>query len=343
MKKDVSRREIFYSLAKATSMLVFIFLFGVLGYMLIEKWSFLESLYMTVITLATVGFQEVRPLSTAGRVFTIILVFVGIGMLTYTVSLWITFLVEGHLGGILKKQRMNKKIQQMENHYIICASGETGVYVIEEFYKTGQQFVVISKDEDKVLPWIRNKNDIFYIESSPENDEVLKLAGIEKAKGLVCVLEDDRDNLYVTLSARQLNPKLRIVAQAVDTVNVEKIKKAGADEVVSATEIGGMRIASAMLRPAVVKFLDLMLYSEDKILRVEEIVVGENSEFVNKPISRCEIPKKTGLLVIAVKESATGKYIFNPSGDYIIHPGDVLIVIGDSVQIHNIRKFCVAT
>ncbi|MCX7716328.1 MAG: NAD-binding protein [Endomicrobia bacterium] len=320
---------------------MFVFIFGVMGYMLIEKWPFIDALYMTIITLTTIGFQEVRPLSVAGRMFTIIVVLLGIGVVTYTVSLWITFLIEGHLGGMLKKRKMNKEIKQLKNHYIICASGEIGVYVIEEFYKTQQEFVVISNDEIKILPWVKNKNDILYIESTPENDEVLKLAGIEVAKGVVCVLNDDRDNLYVTLSARQLNPNLRIVTQSVDPKNVEKIKKAGADEVVSATEIGGMRIASTMLRPVVVKFLDLMLYSGEKVLRVEEIVVPQGSEFVEKQICQCEIPKKTGLLIVAVKEASTGKYIFNPSGEYVIRSGDVLIVIGNNEQINKIKKSCI--
>ncbi len=233
---------------------------------------------------------------------------------------------------------MNKKIQELKNHYIICAAGEIGIYVIEEFYKTNVNFVVITNDKDKVLPWIQEKRDILYIEDINEIDESLKRAGIDKAKGLVCVLDDDRDNLYLTLSARQLNSNLRIVTHALNTENASKIRKAGADEVVSAIEIGGMRIASTMLRPSVVKFLDIMLYSGDKVLRVEEVEVPEYSDFSNKQISKCEIPQKTGLLVIAVKDKTTGEYIFNPSGEHIINPGDILIVIGNDEQIKNIKK-----
>lgn len=335
-------KETLVKLYKATVAFVAVLIFGVVGYMYIEGWNFFDAIYMTSITLATIGFQEVHPLSLKGRIFTMFLILFGIGTLAYAASLWVTFIIEGHLGGWIKKRNMNKKIQELKNHYIICAAGEIGIYVIEEFYKTNTNFVVITNDKNKVLPWVQEKQGILYIEGINEIDESLQLAGIDKANGLVCVLEDDRDNLYVTLSARQLNNKLRIVTHVLDTENVSKIKKAGADEVVSAIEIGGMRVASTMLRPSVVKFLDIMLYSGDKVLRVEEIEVPEHSDFSNKQISKCEIPQKTGLLVVAVKDKTTGEYIFNPSGEYIINPGDVLIVIGSDKQINNIKK-CIGT
>ncbi len=330
--------EILRKLYKATIVFIIVFTIGIFGYIYIEKWNFFDAIYMTAITLATIGFQEVHPLSIKGRIFTIFLILFGIGTLAYTASLWVTFIIEGHLGGWLKKRNMNKKIQQLNQHYIIYAAGEIGIYVIEEFYKTKNNFVVITNDSEKVLPWLKDKPEILYIEATADIDESLKSAKIDKAVGLVCVLNDDRDNLYVTLSARQLNNNIRIVTHVLDNANALKIKKAGADEVVSATEIAGMRIASTMLRPSVVKFLDLMLYSGDKVLRVEEVEVPEYSKFAEQQISQCEIPKKTGLLVIAVKEKATGRYIFNPSGEYVINPGDILIVIGDNEQINNMKK-----
>lgn len=309
---------------------------GTLGYMLIEKWNFLDSLYMTVITLTTVGYGEIHPLSTRGRIFSIFLILLGMGILAYIVQSWLTFFIEGHIGGMLKKRKMNKLIQQLKNHYIICGAGEIAVYVIEEFYKTKSSFIVVSLDDSHVLPWVKSKGDILYLAENPEEDEVLETAGIKHAIGLISVLDDDKRNLFTVLTARQLNPKIKIISQAIERNCVPKLTKAGADIVVSATEIGGMRIASSMLRPSVVNFLDRMLYVEDKPLRIEEQIVPENSHFVGKSLQECEIPQKTGLLIVAVKENSTGNYIYNPSANYILQPNDVLIVIGDTEQIRKL-------
>lgn len=323
------------SLIISSVFLVLIFIIGIFGYKIIEGWGFFDAFYMTVITLATIGYGEVHPLSPSGRVFTIVLIFLGIGTLTYVVSAWLSFFIEGHLGGMLKKRKMNKLIQHLKQHYILCVSDEMGMYVIEEFFKTKRNFVIISNDNQVVLPYIKNmKNneDVLYIEGNPEEDVILQQANIENAKGLVAVLGDDRENLYVTLTARQLNPNIRIVSQAIDRKSVPKLTKAGADEVVSAIEIGGMRIASTMIRPAVVNFLDAMLYGKDKPLRFEEHTIPEGSSFIGKSLGDSSIPQRTGLLVVAIKEKSAEKYVFNPGANYVLQKDDILVVVGDTDQ-----------
>ena len=330
MFKNIPKKII---IAFALPLLVLII--GTAGYIVIEKWNFIDSFFMTVITLTTVGYGETRPLTTDGRIFTIFLLLTGFGILTYGVTTGISFLLEGELGYIIRRNKMEKLIQGFKNHYIICAQGEIGEYVTEEFLKTKQSVVVITTD--KMLEEKFIKHEVPMIISNPAEDETLVKAGIQKAKGLIAVLGDDKYNLFVVLSARGLNSDIRIVAQAIEKSSVIKIKKAGADEVVLTDAIGGMRMASSMLRPTVVTFLDSMLRENTGHLRIEEAVIAENSELVNKTILESGINKKTGLIVIAVKDGENGSYVYNPGPALKIKKGDVLIVIGNTNQLDNLN------
>jgi voltage-gated potassium channel len=299
--------------------------------MVIEHWSFLDALYMTVISLATVGYGEIHPLSTNGRIFTIFLLLTGIGVLTFVITSTISFLVEGELKGIIRRKKMEKKISELRNHHIICASGETGEYVVEEFRRTKQAFVAVSSDPRLAAKF--ENADVPLLAENPADDKVLMKAGIEKAVGLISVLPDDKDNLFVVLSARSLNPSLRIVTQTVNKELVAKMKKAGADDVVSTNFIGAMRIASVMIRPEVVSFLDTMLRQPGGDMRVEEVVISKDSPIKGRTIKESQIYEKTGLLVIAVKDSSTGDYKYNLQSSYRLNAGDILITIGTSDQI----------
>jgi voltage-gated potassium channel len=224
----------------------------------------------------------------------------------------------------------------MKHHYIICAMGETGIYVIEEFIKTKNPLVIITTDKritERFTP-----HGIPMIEDNPDEDETLKKAGIDRAVGLVAVLGEDKDNLFVVLSARGLNPDCKIVAQAIESDTVAKLQKAGADEVVLTDMIGGMRIASVMLRAKVVTFLDSMLKQPGEVLRVEEATVQEGSYLDAKTIEKSEVTKRTGLVIIATREHASGKFIHNPKPDYQIKAGDTLIVIGTPDQVNELKK-----
>ncbi|MBN1621835.1 MAG: potassium channel protein [Endomicrobiales bacterium] len=323
-------------LVLALVLLLCILLIGTIGYIIIEKWDFLDSLYMTVITLTTVGFGEVKPLSHNGRIFTICLILSGFGILTYGITSGISFLMEGELGHILRRRKMNKQIQNTKDHYILCATGEIGEYVTEEFIKTKRPLVVITTDNELLEKL--EKHNVPTIVDNPAEDESLIKAGIQDAKGLVTVLEDDKYNLFVVLSARGLNPGIKIVAQAIDKSTVIKIKKAGADEVVLTDAIGGMRIASAMLRPTVVSFLDGMLKGTTEQLRVEEAMILGQSHLVGKTIAESSISEKTGLIIIAIKDMKTGAYVYNPGPSYELKLGDVLIVIGNPDQVQSLYK-----
>jgi len=303
---------------------------GTAGYVLIEGWTIGDALYMTVITLATVGYGETHPLSPTGRWFTVALILVGMGLVAVAVSSWITFLVEGHLGGMLKRRRMKKMIDAMRGHYLVCGAGDMAVYAAEEFVRTRRPVVIVSNDAQTVLPWVRSRENVVYVDAAPENDDALREAGVERARGAVVVLGNDRDNLFVTLSLRQLNSNLTIVAQAVDRVAAAKLKRAGADEVVSAVEIGGMRIASAMLRPQVVSFLDSMLRDERPDLRVEQQTIPDGSPVAGMTVEQSGLGGLPAVLVLAVRDGATGAYAFKPDPGRVLRSGDTLIVMTDA-------------
>lgn len=321
---------------------MFIFVSGIIGYSVIEKWSFLDSLYMTVITLTTVGFMEVNPLSSAGRIFTIFFLIIGFSVILYGFGSITAFFIEGELMGILRRRKMEKRISRLTDHFIICGSGETGKHVINEFIKTNNPHVVIEKEESEIEALNARFGDVLYILGDASSDAVLLKAGIGRARGLITTFASDKDNLFVVLTARSLNPDLRIVARSIEEESERKLRTAGADSVVSANLIGGMRMASEMLRPTVVTFLNVMLRAEDEVLRIEEAAIHKNSKFENMTIKEADLPKKIGLLVIAIKHGETGKFIYNPPSDLVLKENDTLIVLGGVDQIEKLRGFTAA-
>jgi voltage-gated potassium channel len=321
----------------AVIIIILLFLSGVAGYVLIEHWSVFDAVYMTVITLATVGYGETHPLSNAGRLFTMILIMVGLSTFIYGVSTITAFFIEGELGGYLRRKKMANKIEKLEGHYIICGSGEVGRYIIEELYKTKREFVVI-EDNPENLAKLKENDEILCLAGDPAEDEILLSAGIQRAKGLVTALAEDPDNLFVVISAKSLNPGLRVVSRAVDEASAKKLTKAGADAVVSTEYIGGLRMASELLRPAVVTFLDKMLRGTDSALRVEEIEISANSSLLGQSLKDANITDRTGLAVIAIKNKETGGYEHVPKSSYKISPQDILIVIGTPEQIGSFKN-----
>lgn len=224
-------------------LLVIVLTAGVFGYQVVEGWSPFDSLYMTIITLATVGYGETHPLSTSGRVFTVALIFMGVGTLTYGLTAITAFVVEGTVSDILRRKRMDAKIKTLENHVILCGLGETGRHVAVEFINSKTLFVVIEKNMDRIRQ-MGKIGSFLYIEGDATDDEVLKKANIEQAKGLVSALPQDRDNVFVILTARELNPRLRIVSKVDEVESQVKLKKAGADSIISANHIAGLKMAS---------------------------------------------------------------------------------------------------
>ncbi len=322
----------------ATCLLLAVIAMGVAGYMIVEGWSFLDSLYMTVISLTTVGYGETNPLTARGRVFTMFLLFCGVGTLAYGISTLTAFLVEGHLSDILRGRKMQKRIQRLKDHFILCGYEGEGHYVLEELVKTKTPRVVIAKDTS-YLRQIFPDEEILHIEGDPTKEQVLALANVANARGLISALPTDSENLLVVLSARDLAPRLRIITCVYDRENLHKFQRVGANGTVMATFIGGLRMASEAIRPTVVSFLDAMLREVDKTIRIDEVSVPEEGcEWAGKPLREVDFPRRTGLIVIAVRSSRSLKYLYNPRGDHVINPGDILIVIGETAQVLEMKR-----
>jgi voltage-gated potassium channel len=305
--------------------------FGTLGYRLLEGWSLVDALYMTIITMTTVGYGEVQPLSEYGRMFTVGLIITSIGIAGYVISKLTAFVVEGEIKRIFQGRKMDKQIAKLDNHIILCGAGRTGLHIAEEFYRTGTPFVVIEQNREALEELLRFEG-LLYLQEDATQDETLLLAGVKQARGLVTTLSEDKDNIFVTLCARSLNPNLRIVARLIEEKNEELLRKAGADEIVSPNAIGGLRMASIMLRPAVISFLDEMLRVTGQTLRMEEMHVDDTPGLLNRSLGEANIRQRTGLLVVAIKSQAHG-YQFNPGAGTILRSGDILIVIGTEAQL----------
>ncbi len=335
--KEAIMEELRRKLINTFILIVFVFISGVAGYVIIEGWSVFDSLYMTVITLASVGYGETHELLTAGRAFTIILIVVGMGAFVYAVSMVTALFIEGELNGYLRRKKMIARIDKLRSHYIICGAGSVGRHVIDELHKTNREFVVIERDM-AMIEKVAHKEKLLFLQGDASEDEVLIKAGIKRASGLICALPNDKDNLFVVITAKSLNSSLRIVTRAVEDESIAKLRKAGADSIVSANAIGGMRIASEMIRPKVVSFLDKMLRSQDASLRVEEISPGPASNLIGKTMKEANITDSTGLLVIATHNMKSGDYRYNPKSTYIFDKDDVLITIRNIKQLEEFKK-----
>jgi len=323
----------------AAMMLLVVNLVGVIGYQLIEGWSFLDALFMTVITESTIGYGETKPLSDAGRVFTIILIFLSLGLVSYAISVLFSFAVGGEFKRIIQGHRMDNAIQKLTDHIIICGAGNTGRYIVDEFRKVRVPFVIIDRDPE-VIESLNKQAGVLTILADATEDTALLAAGITRARGLVSTLNDDKENVFVVLGARSMNPNLRIVSEVVNAENTEKLRKAGATEIVSPHATGGLRLASVMIRPTVVSFLDQMLRTTEEggqVLRVSEEPVSRMPRWLGKTLEEAAIESRTGLLILAIRESA-GPYRFNPGRQTVLRAGDVLIVMGPMAQIELLEK-----
>lgn len=309
---------------------------GTLGYHRLEGWSLMDGLYMTVITMTTIGYGEIRPLSETGRVFTIILSLVSIGIGGYAVSAVAAFFVEGDFQRIMRGRRMDKQIAQLKDHIILCGVGRVGKAVAAELHKTRTPFVVIEQNPDEIEA-LQGLGEVLHIQGDATKDGTLRLAGIDRAKGIVIVLSDDKDNAFVVLAARSLNPDIRIVARLTEEENAEKLHRVGADEVVSPNVIGGLRMASIMIRPTVVTFLDDMLRMPEQTVRMEEYRLDEGSALAGRTLAEADIGRRTGLLVMAMR-TREGRYRVNPGGRTRLEEGDILIVTGTPEQLAALRR-----
>ena len=308
---------------------------GTGGYIVIEGWSFLDSLYMTVITITTVGYEEVHPLGIGGRIFSLFLIVSGVGAALYALTGFIAFVMEGYFGITFGRRMMKNRIAKLKDHFIICGLGRVGEEIASTFKEEGVPFVVID-NRAELLTRAEQKGFLF-IEGDATKDEVLKDAGIERARSLVVALGDDADNLYITLSARALSPALFIEARSSTEEVAKKLKRAGADRVISPYNIGARRMAILALRPAVVEFIDTLVYRRGKEIQLESVMVDEKSTMTGLRVE--EARQRTKAVVLAINKKS-GKLVANPSDEEVVEAGDRIIVMGSKEQLQTLESIC---
>ena len=321
-------------------MLSGLLLTGTLGYLVIERnnpeygWRLLDAIYMTVITLTTAGHDDLQ-MSDNGRIFTILLLIGGIGVFTYCVTIATAFLIEGQLQNFFRQQKMVRTVDKLSDHYIVCGLGDTGIHVLDEMIRSEVEFVGIEFDEERLLQ-LSDTRSFPYLHGDATDDELLMRAGIERAHGLVTCLSRDQDNLFVVISARKLNPRLKIASKAVEDNSPGKLITAGADEVVLPDHIGGLRLATGILQPQLVGFLENMTQNRDGA-HFTESIIQENSPLEGISLKTANIQEQTGLVVIAIQDRE-GAFHYNPSGDTRIVAGDALLVIANQRQLQMLHK-----
>lgn len=327
--------RVFWQLQLSLASLAVLLIMGTAGYRFLEEMSWFEALYMTVITLTTVGFSEVKPLSGTGRAFTLLLLIVGVGVFMWVLTNLMEVVVGEEVRHLWGRWKMERKAGRMEGHFIICGYGRIGRQVVAEFQRKGVPFVVIEQNPE-VAQEAREKG-IPIIEGDATLDGVLETAGVGRAKGLVAVADSDADNVFVVLSARSLNPNLFIVARSETEEGENKLHKAGADRVIAPYAIGGRRIAVAALRPTILEFLDALMRSEEEEWSLEEVRMREGSKLVRKSLREADVRGKTGAVILAVK-TAEGEMLTNPPPDRPLKEGDTLIALGTTEQLEELVK-----
>lgn len=309
---------------------------GTFGYMTLTDCSFLDGLYMTVITITTVGYGEIVPLDAAGRIFTLILILTGVSFVLYVLGLITEAVVEGSLRRYYGRVNMEKKIAQLRDHYIICGFGRIGKVICQELATNKRPFLVIDHSHDE-LEAIKEAGYL-YIDGDASDDKVLLEAGVIRARGLVSVVDTDAANVYIILSARGLNPDLFILARSSAERNAEtKLLRAGANKVISPYFIGASRMAHLLVRPTVIDFIDLAVHEGELGLRLEEVRVSADSALCNVALQDSGIRKEFDLIVVAIKR-IEGKMLFNPTPQTTILPGDTLILLGEYEHIKTLEK-----
>jgi voltage-gated potassium channel len=311
---------------------------GTAGFHVFEGWSFVDSLYTTVVTLSTVGYGDFYPRTSEGRLFTIFLIIVGVGTMLYAVGLLAETVVEGRLRALMGRGKLEKDIEKMHGHYVICGCGRIGYLICRELKDEGVPFVVVDSSQE-VLQKIADEGFI-YVKGDATHDRTLVGAGIKRAKGIVCALPTDAENLYVILTARELNQSVFILSRSEEEESEHRLLRAGANRVMSPYTLGGMRMAMAILRPAMLDFIEITTSRQSLELRMEEVAVCEGSPIIGKTLGDSEIRQNYGLIIVAVKKDS-GRMIFNPVATYVIEKGDMLIALGEETSVKRFFDVCI--
>jgi voltage-gated potassium channel len=312
-----------------------VLLMTVIGYMLILDITVIDALYMTVITISTVGYTEVAQMTEAAKIFSVIVIIVNLVMIGYIAQTLISRISDNVINHTWRKRKMKKTIENLENHVIICGAGETGIHVIKRFIDREVDFVVVENDDD-VIDTLEEM-DVRYVEGDATRETVLMEAGILRAKALIATLATDADNVYVVLTAKDLKPTLDIIAKAHDEPSARKLRRAGANNTVSPNEIGGKKIASMIIKPSLSDFVDHIIETKNVSLDIADIRIQEGSELIGETLKTARISDKTGLIVLAIRRIEKDQFLFNPKATEGLHEGDHMIVIGDATQIMTLK------
>lgn len=315
---------------------VLIIIIGTFGYTIIEDWGWLESFYMTVITVATIGYGEIKPLHPVGRIFTIFIIIFGVGNAAYLIGQLTKVMVEGSLQKILGRRKLEKQIKVLKDHFILCGYGRIGRMIAQEITAANLPLVVI-ENIPGVVEQI-DKDGVLCIQGDASDEENLFAAGIEKAKGIIAAVSSDADNVYIVLTARTMNPDIFILSRATEEKSIKKLKRAGADRVISPYLIGARKMAQAILRPAVADFIETMVHGGDGMnIAMEEVLVTPRTKLRDITLLESNIRRDMDIIVIAIKKAAGGM-MFNPSAQTSFQVGDTLIAVGQRDKMDLLAK-----
>ena len=307
---------------------------GTLGYVFVDHMTIYDAFYMTIITISTVGFSEIRPLSPGGRAITIFIIVTGISLGTYTLGLLVRIFVEGELQFYLGRRKLRKHIKDLKDHYIVCGFGRIGRIICEELAASGISFVVIEMDADKIETL--EKHQFLYLIMDATAEETLHQAGIMAAKGLVTAVRSDANNVFITLTAKGLRPDIFVLSRTSDVNNESKLLRAGASRVVAPYQLGGRRMAQVLKTPTVIDFIDSALMNTSLDLAIEEALISPDSELAGKTLLESNIRRDFGIIMIAIKKPSS-KMIFNPLPTEKLEGGDVAVVIGKREELERLR------
>jgi len=309
--------------------------FGTSGYVFVEGMTLFEAFYMTVITISSVGFSEIKPLSDAGRWITIVVITLGISTLTYTLGQVARIFVEGELRRILGRRKLEKQIAALKNHFIICGYGRIGQIIVKELRRANIPLVVI--EQDKAAIELLEADQILYLNMDATSDEALTTAGLDRARGLVTAVSSDADNVFIALSAKGMRRDIFILARASDVKNENKLLRAGASRVVCPYQMGGRRMAEILHKPTVVDFLDQTMMHSELGLQMEEAIIAANAPITGKTVVTSNLRQDFGVIIVAIKR-ITGEMVFNPGPGEVFNAGDVLVVIGKRGELQRMSK-----
>jgi voltage-gated potassium channel len=344
----LERRQLRQQIVRIGAVVSLLVVGGTVGYYLLGHWlgrpdTLVDCLYMTVITLTTVGYGEIIPVAETpqGRLFSALLILFGVGTLFYALTSLAVITVEGVLHGAWRQWRMERRIASLKDHFIVCGCGKVGEVIVRELVLTKRPVVAVDSDRER-LATLASQLDVPYVVGDATDEATLKAAGVERAAGLLAALPNDHENLFLVITAKSLNPRLRVVARGNDPSVVDKMKRVGADEVVLTPFIGGLRMVSVMVRPAAVSFLDTMLREREQVIRVEEVQIRDGSPLVGQRLADARLPQRWQLLVLAYRKGDEA-FVYNPPADTLLESGMTLIVLGEAERLAQFRRLAAGT